>query len=135
MADTDKPTFPLDGPHSPQSVLQAAELIAEGMRYLNRATAPGAGGLETPGDVYSLLGALGDVPGRLPQLLGQIAAWLQNQPAAGKIGVDRGSVIEAVAEACMGLGDATTGAGQTRAGLDRAHQATAIMSGKEESDA
>jgi hypothetical protein len=112
-------------------MLRAAELIAEGMRYLNYATAPGAGGLENPGDVYSLLGALGDVPGRMPQLLGQIAAWLQDESAAGRIGIDRGSVTEAVAEVCMALSEATMAAGRVRAGLDRAHQATAIMSGKE----
>lgn len=130
MTDPDN-LSPIDGPHTPETVRKAAEMIADCVRYLNYAARPGAGGLESPQDVYDLLGALSTAAGRLPQLLGQLSAWLQNESAAGRLRVDQGSSIEAVAETGSWLMRANDAAAALGYALDQAHQITATMSAKE----
>lgn len=122
-----------DGPHSPETAQQAADMVAEGIRYLNHATAPGAGGLESPQDVYGLLGALSTAAGRLPQLLGQVSAWLQDECAAGRLRADQGSSIAAVAEAGGWFMRANDAAGALQYALGQAHQIVGTMSGTGES--
>lgn len=116
------------GPHSPEYTRQVAETIAEAVRVLNYAARPGSGGLESPQDVHDLLGALMTTAGRLPQLLGQLSAWLQNESAAGRLRVDQGSSIEAVAEAGTWFMRANDAAAALGYALDQAHQITATMS-------
>jgi hypothetical protein len=127
--------FYMDGPHTPETVRDAADLLAEGIRYLNRATAPGAGGLQYPSDVDSVLGDLALMASRLPQLLGQISAWLQDKSAAGPVAVSHGPFAGdppgAVAAAGMVLMDACHAAGRLQMALDQARQVTATMSGTE----
>jgi len=103
-----------DGPHSPDSVRGAADLVAEGVRYLNHATMPGAGGLDYPGDAYSLLGALYTATQRLPQLFAQLTAFLESQRDAGNLADDNGR-------------DATGQVALAAFRLAKAHQAAATL--------
>jgi hypothetical protein len=123
-----------DGPHSPAYTRQLGDALAEVTRVLNYATTGSAGGLEYPADVYGLLGALSAAASRLPQLLGQLAAWLQDHNAAGKISVDQGSATEAVVKASEHLMAAEAAVGRLQYALGQAHQITAGMSGKEARD-
>jgi hypothetical protein len=84
-------TLRTDGPHSPETVRAAADQVAEMIRYLNYAAMSGSEGLESPADVYSLLGALYTATGRLPQLLGQLDRFLAAQAASGRLAADDGA--------------------------------------------
>jgi len=96
-----------DGPHSAEYTMQVANTLAEAARVLNYATMPGRGGLDYPGDVHSLLGALYTATERLPQLFGQLAAFLAGQRDAGNLADDDGrDVIAQVALASFRLGKA-----------------------------
>lgn len=77
---TDYP-FSLDGPHSPDETRRVADLAAECIRYLNRATMPAQAGLEYPSDVADLIGNLKVAVERIPQMLGQCAYFLRGQTA------------------------------------------------------
>jgi len=79
-----------DGPHGPAHTTEAANLLAGCVRYLNYASMAGSGGLEYPGDVYGLLGALYTATQRLPQLCDQLAAFLAAQVAAGCLADSQG---------------------------------------------
>ena len=70
--------------------MEAAALLAESVRYLNYASMTGSGGLEYPGDVYDLLGALYTATQRLPQLCDQLAVFLAAQAAAGHLADSKG---------------------------------------------
>jgi hypothetical protein len=74
------------------------------VRTLNYLT--GAGGpvdLEYPADLYEVVGSLKVAAARLPQLFGQMAAWLESQHTAGQVAHDSGSdaseYVTAVADA------------------------------------
>ena len=88
-------TGSMDGPYSPDQNREVAYGLAEAVRYLNHATHPGNdGGLEYPGDVYDLLGHLYTATGRLPQLFGQLAAFLKAQAESGRIADTAGRAPE-----------------------------------------
>jgi hypothetical protein len=92
--------FCTDGPHSPEYTRQLGEALAEAVRCLNYASRDGAPGLEYPGDVYSLLGWLYTAAERLPQLLDQLAYFLHEQYASGRVADDQGrdaSTLTAIA--------------------------------------
>jgi len=74
-----------DAPHSPERTRELADTAAEAVRALNYATQPGRDGLTYPGDVHSLLGALGTLTERLPQLCDQLGRWLATEQAAGHL--------------------------------------------------
>src|SRR5258707_15858738 len=96
-----------DGPHSAEYTMQVAYALAEAARVLNYATMPGAGGLDYPGDAYSLLGALYTATERLPQLFGQLTAFLAGQRDAGKLADDHARNVAAqVARAAFRLAKA-----------------------------
>lgn len=65
--------WPYDGPHSTESVISAAEAIADLVRYMNNATRT-PGRLPYAGDVYTVLGHLTTMTRRLPQLVTQLKA-------------------------------------------------------------
>lgn len=73
--------FRMDGPYSPEETNRKADLFAEGIRYLNHATRPGAGGLEYPADAYALLGNWAHAAGMMPQLAEQAGVFLAGQAA------------------------------------------------------
>lgn len=66
--------FPYDGPHSRDTVLDAARVISGLVRYLNNATGPGNGQetLQYGPTVYRLLGAISNATQGLDQLLEQV---------------------------------------------------------------
>jgi hypothetical protein len=127
--------FHMDGPHTPATTLEAADLFAEGIRYLNHATMPGAGGLENPADAYSLLGALYTATGRLPQLLAQLTAFLDSQAGTGRLGDDQcREVSDQVASASLYLGACHRCATELTAGLQAAQNAIAGLYVKDGGD-
>ncbi len=71
------------GPHSPDYTRELGNALAETVRVLNYAT--NGPGLEYPADAYSLLGALYTATQRMPQMFGQMAAFLEAQFASGTL--------------------------------------------------
>lgn len=65
-----------DGPHSPESVTEAAASLAALVRYLNNATGPGHGEmtLEWAATAGSVIASLDATVNGLDQLLGQLVA-------------------------------------------------------------
>ena len=115
----------LDGPHADEHTSGAADLAAEAVRFLNYATGTHASaGLHWPGTVYAVTAGLSLAAGRMPQLYGQLADWLDAERTAGHLGVDDGTdPAGPVAEAVTGLAEAAALAGQlarTLAGVQSA---------------
>ena len=124
-----------DGPHSPEYTKQVADIVAEAIRVLNYASMPGSGGLEYPGDVYSLLGALYTGTGRLPQLFRQLVAFLDAQAASGRLGDDHGRDVAAqTAQAAFYLGAAHQVAADLTASLQAAQNAIAGLYVRDDTD-
>jgi hypothetical protein len=121
----------LDNPESPDRTRLLGGILAEAVRALNYATLGDVPGLEFPADADALLGNLALAVMRLPQLLGQVVAWLQDQNAAGRVevrhGEHRGDPIGAVAVTGVALMDACHAAGQLQAALDAARKVTATL--------
>jgi len=69
------------GPHSPERTREAGRTLAEAVRVLNYATRRGEDGLEHPSDVYDVTGWLNAAAQRMPQLLAQLAAFLEAKRA------------------------------------------------------
>lgn len=104
------------GPHSPAYTKKVGDALAECVRVLNYASSGNAGGLEYPGDAYTLLGALYTATERMPQLLGQLSAFLEAQAATGRLEDDHGRDVAAQAMlACSFLSEASARCG----GVDR----------------
>jgi hypothetical protein len=118
-----------DGPHYPERTRQIADTAAECIRVLNYATrGDGLDGLRYPGDAYELLGALGQLAARLPQLYGQVADWLIDQTARGHLeetpdGQYSGRTSVAVTEAGRALRRAADGATTMRTAVENAQGA------------
>ena len=122
-----------DGPHSPEYTKQVADTLAECVRVLNYASLGDAPGLEYPGDVYSLLGALYTATQRLPQLLVQLAGFLDAQARTGRLADDQGrEVSEQIGSAAYWLGAAHQCAGDLTAALQSAQNAIAGLFVKED---
>lgn len=69
--------FPLVGPFTAESVVEAGWAVAELTRYLAHAThRPGAGCLRYAPDVYRLLGALTAAARSMDQVCQQVSEWL-----------------------------------------------------------
>ena len=77
-----------DGPHNPDYTREVGNVLAEAVRVLNYATLAEAPGLDGPADAYSLLGALYTATMRLPQLLTQLARFLDDWRASGQLADD-----------------------------------------------
>lgn len=125
-----------DGPHSPEYTLQLGEALAEAVRCLNYASRDGAPGLEYPGDAYSLLGWLYTATERLPQLLDQLAYFLHEQYATGRVADDRGrnaSTLTAIAGGALITG--TSHARSLTGNLRKAQEQIAGLYVKEDHDA
>ena len=105
---------------------EVADAIAEDVRTLNYLTGAGSEpvALDYPADLYEVVAGLKIAAQRLPQLLGQMGAWLQDEHASGRVahdaGQDPGQYVAAVADA---LQRASDDAVALAAALDSAHEA------------
>jgi hypothetical protein len=79
----------IDAPRSPDYLLEVAEAFAEAPRVMNHQTRHHEA-LEYPSEADRLVRELSSAAGRLPQLLDQVAAWLEQEAAAGRIEVPSG---------------------------------------------
>jgi len=96
-------TARLDGLHADEDTVAAARLVAEAVRFLNYATAGGAG-LSYPATAYAVTGELASAPARL----GRFPA---RELAAGRLGDDfGGDPADAVARADDSLATAVEAA-------------------------
>ena len=112
------------GPHDDQATAGAAALAAETIRYLSYAATHR--GLSEPATVYAVAGDLSAAAFRLPQLLTQLADWIDAGAAAGRIAGDRpaaglGSGARAI------FGEAAGHAASLAAALADAHNLTATL--------
>lgn len=103
------------GPHSPKYTSEVAWGLAECVRVLNYATgSDAAAGIAYPVTIYELLGALYSATGGMPQLLSQLARWLEDRKRAGALADDR-------------HGDVGTAVADTASALDRARSSVAAL--------
>ena len=121
----------LDGPHSAEHTIAAADLASEAIRYLNYATGSHRdAGLEYPADPYSVIASLSRAAWFTPQLLSQLDNWLAAQLAAGLVGVDDGTDPAApLAKASAQLKIAQAHALNLAEALDGAQTALAYVNG------
>ena len=120
-------------PMTPDDVRRLALEASEAIRVLNHATMPANGcpGLAYPSDAYTVVGALAELAGRLPQLLEQTSVFLQRQLQFDLIDVDGGEFagdpLGAVGTASHALESCAARSAQHVAGaLMRAQQAIAF---------
>lgn len=96
-----------DNPHDAARTMQLADTAAAAVRCLNYATAPGKGGIRYPGDAYELLGYIGNLTARLPQLCDQLRDFLIREQRSGHLQLDEGAADgESVTQAVMQASDA-----------------------------
>jgi hypothetical protein len=109
------------------AAMQLADEAAEGIRALNHATLPAAGGLVFPADAYAVTGSLAVLAARLPQVLSQIEVFLADELAAGRIvivaGEHAGDPTAAITLAAAWLQGARVAAHHLRHALDGAQAA------------
>jgi hypothetical protein len=128
--------FPLDGPHSPQTVSAAAGQAAEALRYLCYATRLDQDGLREPDDVYALLDPLYTAAARYPQLLAQIVAHLCDWRDGTRLASTSGhSPSPAVRNAVFELDAAETAAAYLTARLRETQNAISGLYLKDDPDA
>jgi hypothetical protein len=116
---------------SPQASPAAiARTAAEAVRSLNHATLSGQG-LEQPSDAYEVLGELATAASRLPQLLAQVAGFLDRALAGGRLGHDLGDdPCFAVETAGLFLDGARLSAAALAGDLGAAQQQLALVNGQ-----
>ena len=118
----------LDGLTSDDTIT-LARTAAEAIRGLNWATRHQAG-LDQPSVAYDVLGALSLAASRVGQALAQIARYLDQALAAGRLGHDAGEDPSfAVEAAAVFLGDARGSAAALAGDLDAAQQQLAAING------
>lgn len=127
--------MPYDGPHSAETVTDAAESISALVRYLNNATGPGNGHttLEHAATVDRVVGYLESATAGLDQLLGQLAGVLEWQARERDVyddRRDRPGVDTANAAASL-LGDARSAADTLSSWLCTARNATTHIGNEE----
>ena len=102
---------------------EAARAVAEGIRTLHRLTLGPDDQLGGPADVRDVIGSLSLAMSRMPQLLGQIAAYLEIEQVKGTFGDGRppgaGEHVRAASDALH------------RAGLDAEAMAAALDAARE----
>jgi hypothetical protein len=120
---------------SPERTIQLAETIAESVRVLNHQTRHHEA-LRYPPEADRLIRELSSAASRLPQLLEQIAGWLEAEQAAGRIEIADGSSYTTPALAAdvarLQLEQAQAQARMLQHALDAAAAVTCDMSGVED---
>lgn len=110
----------------------------EAAHTLNYATWNGAGGAESPSQIYSLLAGLYTGTGYLPQGVKQLSARLAEMNEAGSLHIRQGDaedVDEAVIRADRALTEAAAAAEQLTAALQRAQSAISAVGMTEQAGA
>jgi hypothetical protein len=129
MTDTETPlVLNTDGPDTPEYAKQVARHLAEAVRVLNHLTlghrVPRT--LQQPADADYVLVEVVTAIERLPQFLGQLAAWYSNALAAGGLEVKYGQFERNTSGAVLTLKQdlvaADNGLGRVYEALDRARQ-------------
>lgn len=125
-------------PPTPERTRQLAETLAEVVRTLNHTTMHHEA-LGEPADVDRVIRELVSAAERLPQLLGQIGAWLEREDAAERIEVPSGEYagnpLLAVATARDLLDSAVTWAAGLHRALGLAASVTSDLAGSGSDDA
>lgn len=124
---TNLPDLDPDGPCDPQRTAALGRLLDEATRALAHTTMHDAA-IEYASEVYRLLGDLYTAIGRLPQICGQLDAWMHAAHEKGLLrevstGRHGGDTHRAVAELCSHLATAGTSAGQLTRHLQGAQNA------------
>ena len=121
-------------PPSPERTLKLAETLAEIMRVLNHTTMHHEA-IGKPSDVDRVVRDLSSMEARLPQLLGQLGAWLEQEEATGRIEVAGQAEDPAVSvmAVVMNLEDASGAAARAQVDLDVAASVTSSLEGREDS--
>jgi hypothetical protein len=113
-----------------RQVTAVAHAAAEAIRELNHATRH-RDSLAQPADTYELIGALSLAASRLPQLIMQITACLNDALAGGLLGHDLGEdPALAVDGAVIFLGDARLSADALAGDLNAAQQQLTLINGR-----
>jgi hypothetical protein len=103
-----------------------ADIAAEALRGLNRATQPCREALTGPADVYDTLAGLELLAARLPQALTQLQGYLARQHAAGRVlivdGPHAGDPATLLTAAAREFEQATATAGSLQGAVSRAHE-------------
>ena len=128
--DLDPDTAP-----SPDRTIQLAEVIAEAVRVLNHQTRHHEA-LRYPSDADRLLRELATTAARLPQLLGQVTAWLAKEDDADRIEMASGSRYPSAGLAAdvvrLKLEVAAADARRLQVSLDAAASVTSDMAARED---
>lgn len=120
-------------PSTPDEHLTIGEIAdnaADAIRQLNHSTRPATGGLAEPSDTDQIIAALASMTGMLPQLLSQLAHWLDHQHHQGQLRVDDPTLLDTtqtVHALIDRLREATRCLQSTTAELDAAHQHAAHL--------
>jgi hypothetical protein len=125
-------------PPTPERTRQLAETLAEVVRVMNHATMHHEA-LGTPADADRVIREIASAASRLPQLLGQIGAWLAAEQAAGRIevagsGEYAGRAEVAVLAANIRLDAARAVAAELQEGLDSAASVTSDLASAAQED-
>ena len=142
MSEIPPLTIDPDAPADPVYVLELAEALAEIVRALNHLTRHHEA-LHYPSEADGLVQHLAAAAGRLPQLLSQLSAWLNEEYAEGRIRMTGGEfpqAVLAVMAAEARLGKAAEHAEALRQALESAASVTSCMAaagddGSEEGEA
>ena len=124
----------IDGPRDPLYVAEVADAFAEAVRVLNHLTRDHAA-LEYPSEADRLIRGISTAASRLPQLLGQVSAWVNAEYAAGRIRMTGGEFLQPVLAAMAveaRLGKAAEHAEALRLALDSATAVTSAMAVRED---
>ena len=120
-------TWHYDGPHDPDTVTSAAQALPRLVRYLNNATGPGhdRSSLRYAVTAYQIIAQIAGVADLLPQVLGQLARFLETQSTDPSLYDDRHDrpAVKTAIEAVMGIRDAIEAARQLAKPLHVAAQA------------
>ena len=136
MSEIPPLTIDPDAPADPVYVLELAEALAEIARVLNRLTLHHEA-LHYPSEADTLIQDVSATAGRLPQLLGQVSAWLSEEYAGGRIQMTGGEfpqAVLAVMAAEARLGKAAEHAEALRQALESVASVTSCMAAAEDGD-
>ena len=127
-------TITTSAPADPATVTEYGDALPELVRALNHIPRHHEAS-DYPSDADRLIRNVAQAVGRLPQLLGQVDAWLAQEGAAGRITIPHsghdGAPLAAVAAARVRLGAAGAAAIALQEALDSAASVTCDLEGTE----